>query len=124
MVAGGERAAVVHADRQIDIAAGADVEPQPGIALAAAGQDEHHGPVGPAEDTRAKVSSSVTLGCGEVARMGVDPNPRELLGPAALIHLPVEEVGHGLVVEGHRGPGADLPHQLRRPRRRADRRPR
>ena len=44
--------------------------------------------------------------------MGMDPGAAELLGPAAQVHLPVEEVGHGLVVEGHRDPGAYLPHQL------------
>ena len=40
------------------------------------------------------------------------PNPRELLQPAAPVHLAVEEVGHRLVVEFHRGPRACLPDKL------------
>ena len=50
LVAGRKRPGVIHFDRQEQRAAGADVEPQPGIRLAALGQNEHHGPVGAAED--------------------------------------------------------------------------
>ena len=62
--------------------------------------------------TRANVSSSVMLGSGKLPGWVWTQIRAELLGPAAQVHLPVEEVGHGLVVEGHRGPGAYLPHKL------------
>ena len=72
MVAGGKGAAVIHADRQIDIAAGADVEPQPGVALAAAGEDEHHCPFRPAKHARKRFLVG-HAGLGGIAGMGMQP---------------------------------------------------
>jgi len=44
--------------------------------------------------------------------MGMNPDSAELLGKAAQVHLIVEEVGDGRIVEPHRGYGAALPHEL------------
>jgi hypothetical protein len=44
--------------------------------------------------------------------MGVDPHAAEGLRRQAAIHLPVEEVGHGLVVEANRYARAILPDKL------------
>jgi hypothetical protein len=38
---------------------------------------------------------------GGVARVGVAPNPGELLRSAASVDLLVQEVGHGCVIEPH-----------------------
>ena len=47
-----------------------------------------------------------------LAGMRVDPNPPELFGLPARIHLPIEKVGHGIVVEADVRPGAGLGYEL------------
>ncbi len=44
--------------------------------------------------------------------MRVNPQPPKLGRHTAEIHLLIEELGHGLIVEGHRCPRACLPHEL------------
>ena len=47
--------------------------------------------------------------------MRVDPDPAELLGLSAVIHLPVEIIGHRFIVEFHSGHTALLADQFNVP---------
>ena len=80
------------------------------VRLAAAGQDEHHGPFGPAEHPLKRLFVGPAR-LRRAARMGVDPDPAELLRLAAGVDLGVKEVGHRLVVERHVDRRASLPDQ-------------
>jgi hypothetical protein len=44
--------------------------------------------------------------------MGVNPNPSERFQWSPGIHLPVEEIRDGFILEGHMRPRAGLPDQL------------
>ncbi len=84
----------VHIHRQFYVSAWADIAAEPRIGLTAAGQDEHHSPVGPAEYS----CEGRFVGCAwfcRSPRMGVQPQPRKLLGLSAGVHLSIEEVGNG-----------------------------
>ena len=41
----------------------------------------------------------------------MDPNSGKLFRPASQVHLGVEEVGHGVIVEGHGHRGHELGHR-------------
>ncbi len=111
VVAGLEGAAIIDLHGDLHAAPGADVELQPGIALSATRQDEHHGPIRAAEDPgKGLFIDTARLRAGTGMRMG--PDPAHLAGLEPGIDLPVEEVGHRLVVKGHGALAARLADEL------------
>jgi hypothetical protein len=103
--------AEVDFDRQPLLSAGADIEPHAAVGLAVLGQDEHHRPVGAAEDTLPRFLVH-GAGKGTAARMRMHPDSPEAFGLEAGIDLPVEELRHRLIVEANRRLRAILLHQL------------
>ena len=89
---------VIHLDWDQDLTARPDVEAQPGVDAPVLGHDTHHRPLATAEDA---------LECGFVGRTGVravtrmrmQPKSRELLGLSAEVHLLIEELAYGFIVE-------------------------
>lgn len=102
-----KRQAVVNVHRDVDVGARSDVVAQPAEHLPAAGQDKHHGPIGPAKDPFKRLLVGLAR-LGRVARVRVNPDPRELLRLAAGVDLGVKKVGHRLVFELDVGPGGGL----------------
>jgi hypothetical protein len=66
--------------------------------MAALSDDEHHGPVAAAEDSLKRVDVDVA-GIGRIAGMGVNPDPPELVRPAAEGDLLLKEVGDRQIVK-------------------------
>ncbi len=97
-------------DRNGHGAAGPHVEPQFGIRLAAAGEDEHHGPIGASETSGERFFVGAAR-MGRMPGMGVYPNPAEISGMATLIDLFIKEVRHSVVVESNGHGGALLLHE-------------
>lgn len=93
---------ITHFDGQPEQTARSGLKLQASVGLTAASDDRHDRPVAPAKDTRKRLFINST-GLGAVPRMAVNPNPREFLRLATEINLPVEELGHRVVIErnGH-----------------------
>ena len=97
-ITGRKRPRVIHADRDLHLAARPDVESQAGKGLTAAGQNEHHGPLCLAEYSGKGFFIGPTRRRA-IARMRVNPYATELLRLATQVDLPVKEIGHGLILE-------------------------
>ena len=97
-------------DRNGHGAAGPHVEPQFGIRLAAAGEDEHHGPIGASETSGERFFVGAAR-AGGMPGMRVQPDPAEIPRVATLIDLFIKEVRHSFVVEGNSHRSALLPHE-------------
>ena len=111
-IGGGERPCVVDAHRDLDLAAGSGIEPQPGVGLTFLREDRHHRPVASAEDPLERLFVNAARH-GRIAGMRVQPQSEEPLRRQAGIDLLVEEVGHRFVVEfdgNDRRLLADQPH--------------
>ena len=80
------------------------VEAEAGIALAAAGEDEHDRPLAASKDAGEGLFIRAA-GLGRVAGMSVEPDSAELLGFSAGIHLRLEKIRHRLIIERHAGDG-------------------
>ncbi len=91
LVRGGKTVSVADADRNQDAAAGAGGKLQAGIAFPLARENAHHRPVATAKDA-AECLLVDAAGLGAVARMGVNPEPRELGRVPPLIDLPVKKI--------------------------------
>ncbi len=89
-----------------DPTAGAGVVLQSRKVLAAAGKDEHDGPIGGAEHA-SKTLLVHAAGLRAIARMRVRPYPTELFRSAAEIYLAVEEIGNAFIIE-HDGYGTHI----------------
>jgi hypothetical protein len=107
-----EGTGVIDADRNLDVTAWSNIKSQPRERLTLLSQNEHDGPIRATKDAAERLLVRETR-TRTVARMRVDPDAGELLGPTVVINLSVEEVSHRLVVEGHVCPGSfllDQPH--------------
>ena len=102
-----ERLGIVDLDWNDDPAAWAHIEPEPGVGFPTPGQDKHHGPIASAEDAVEGLFVNAARG-RTAAGMRMDPHAGKLLRPPAEVHLEVEEVGHGLVIERDAGGGGLL----------------
>ena len=100
MIRTSERDGVVDGHGQLDRCPGADVPLQSSVGRTALRQDDHHCPVTAAEDPLKRFLVGRT-GTRRVARVGMDPDPRELLGAKPQCHLMLKEFSHGVIVELH-----------------------
>ena len=100
----------IHFVGNFQFAARPDVESQTGISLAAAGQDEHHRPIGPSEAAGERLFIDAARIC-TVAGVRMHPNAGKLSWMAALVHLEIEEIGDGFILESHTDLRALLLHQ-------------
>jgi len=98
VIRSGERSRIINLDAQFFFTAWPDIESNPRIRSAIHCENEHDRPVGSAKDTSKRLLVSRAR-LRAVPRMGMNPDPSELFGPASFIYLPVEEVGDRLVVE-------------------------
>ena len=111
-VGGGERLCVIDAHGNLNLAAGAGAEPQPGVRLASLRENRHHRPIATAEDPLERLIVG-QAGRGRIAGMRVQPQSEEPLRRKAGVNLLVKEVGHRIVVEcdgNDRRPLSDQPH--------------
>ena len=111
MVAGPEVAVIIDLHGDQYSAPGANVELQAGIGLPTMCQDEHYGPIGTAEDPGKGLFIRLAW-LRDGSGMGMGPNPAYLIGLKPGIDLPVEEVGHRLVVKSDGGHVARLADKL------------
>jgi len=93
-----ERSRIINLDTQFFFTARADVESNPRIRSAIYCENEHDRPIRSTEDTSERLFVGHAR-LGTIARMGMNPNPSELLGPATCVDLSVEESGDRFVVE-------------------------
>ena len=109
-ITGLKRLAKVDLDRQDQRAARSGAEPQAGVGLPTASQNEHHGPVSSA---KAPHEGFLVRGAGlsAIARMRMDPNPGKALRCETSVHLPIEVIGDRHVIEADRHRAALLADQ-------------
>lgn len=105
-----ERGGIAHFNWQPERTARTCPELQAGVGRAAAGDNRHHSPVAPTEDTR-KCLFVDDARFGTVARMSMNPDSRELFRSPTQVDLLVEELGHGFIHKRHRDWRADLRDQ-------------
>ncbi len=97
-IGSGERPCVIDAHRDLDLAAGTGVEPQPNVRLAFLRENGHHRPVTTAEDPLERLFVNAARH-GRIAGMRVQPQSEEPLRRQSGINLLVEEVGNRFVIE-------------------------
>src|SRR5205085_4067455 len=102
-----KRLGEVNLHRQNQAAARTSIELQPSIALTAASQDEHHGPIGIAKAARKRLLVGIA-GLWRIAGVRMHPDPRKSLRRQARIDLPVKVIGHRLIIEADRDFTAEL----------------
>lgn len=89
---------IIDAHREFDLSTGTGVEPQPGVRLAATGENRHHGPIAATEDSFKRLFVGRTR-FGRFAGMCMQPEPEKPFRWQTRVDLLIEEVGDGFVVE-------------------------
>ncbi len=102
-----ERLRVIDAGGDHNVGTGPDVEAEPCIRLAFAGENEHHRPIRAAKHACVRFfvrhARSRTI-----SGMRMHPDSSELLRPSPRVNLLVEEVGDRFIVKRNMSPRADL----------------